>query len=456
MEKTIPVSEGDIIEIETTDLSVDGAGIGRYEGFAVFSEGLLPGERARVEITRVTKKYAAAKTLERTQDSPMRRVPPCILAESCGGCTLQHLQYMGQLQVKDERIRHELAKAAKNAQINYPLPSPIEFRYRNKTAFPVQQGEGGVKVGCYKKGTHVVVDTARCLLQTPAADRCVNAVSRWMSENGIAPYDETTHTGLVRHVLVRCTCFDEVMVGIVTNGDKLPAEKALVREVRRSAPQVMSIVQNINDRPGNVILGDRTRTVFGEDTIRERICGLDFDISLTSFLQVNHGGTELLYTTVEKLARLLPQETAVDLYCGAGTISLLLAQHCKKIYGIEIVESAVENAKSNAALNGVENAEFLCADSAEGFSQVLAREPKIDLVVVDPPRKGLSKEVIGHIAKAVPGRVVYVSCDPATLARDLVLLSEKGYEASFVQPVDMFPQTTHVDTVVLLSRKSEE
>lgn len=185
---------------------------------------------------------------------------------------MQHLQYMGQLQVKDERIRHELAKVAKNAQINYPLPSPIEFRYRNKTAFPVQQGEGGVKVGCYKKGTHVVVDTARCLLQTPVADRCVNAVSRWMSENGITPYDETTHAGLVRHVLVRCTCFDEVMVGIVTNGDKLPAEKELVREVRRNAPQVMSIVQNINDKPGNVILGNKTRTVFGEDTIRERIC----------------------------------------------------------------------------------------------------------------------------------------------------------------------------------------
>ena len=439
--------------MEATDLTIDGMGIGRIDGVAVFAADMLPGERGRVKIIKTAKKYAVARLLERTETSPQRRTPLCPAFPQCGGCTLIHLDYFGHVSYKVRRVRHALEKAAPEAQISFPLPSPTALRYRNKTAFPVTRGEDGeIRIGCYARRSHNVVDTPRCLLQSAAADRCVNAVRRWMEENHIEPYDEATHTGLVRHVVVRKTQFDDVMVGIAINGKEAPAERELVRALREAEEDVISIAINENTQRGNTILGENTRVIFGAPALREVIGGLEFDISLNAFLQVNHGAMELLYHTAMRLAGIRPGDIVADLYCGAGTITLTAARLAKKAYGVEAVPQAIENARSNARLNDIDNAEFLCGDSAAGFAEILKKEGRIDIVIVDPPRRGLTEDVIRQIAGCGARRVVYVSCDPATLARDLAALGEEGYAAEMVQPVDMFPQTTHVECVVGMGR----
>ncbi len=285
----------------------------------------------------------------------------------------------------------------------------------------------------------------------------ITLVRDWANEYGLSAYQEQTGKGLLRHLVLRYSDAGEMMVGLVINGDQLPHAKELIRNLRINLPEVYSVLVNRNKERGSQILGGETQAIFGSERILEEIATLSFDISLNTFLQVNHAQTELLYQTVFKLARVLPGEVVADLYCGAGTMSLYAAKLGAKVYGIEIVPQAVADAKANAAKNGLENAEFYCADCADGFAQIAEQAGKIDVLIVDPPRKGLDQKVIEDIARYTPGRVVYVSCDPATLARDLALFQQKGYAPRFIQPVDMFPQTTHVETVVYLSKlKSDE
>lgn len=452
------MQKNEVYEIEIGDLTVEGNGVGRIDGMAVFVPKLLPGERAKISIIKVAKRYAVGRLVSLIKPSPYRVEPPCEAFPRCGGCSLQHLSYAGQLNFKYERVKRCFSSIGKCApEVSFPLPCRLPFAYRNKAAVPVRHTKEGLRIGCFARRSHEIVETGRCLLQSAGSDRCVHAVRRWMEENGIAPYDEQTGNGFVRHIVVRRTAMEEYMVGIVTTqAEQFPCAKELIRELRLAEDGVMSVVWNLNSDPGNVILGRETRVLFGAPCVREVIGSLQFDISLNTFLQVNHAQTELLYTQVRKMAMLNKKQVVVDLYCGAGTISLFLAGSARKVYGVEVVEQAVKDARRNALLNGVENAEFFTGDAGEIFPSILEREEKIDCVVVDPPRKGLEERVIDQIAQSGADRVVYVSCDPATLARDAARFLERGWRTWFVQPVDLFPQTTNIECVAMLTKEPKQ
>ena len=445
-----------IYELQAGDLTTEGKGVGRAEGVAVFVEGLLPGERGAVCITKTAKNYAEARLVERLTQSENRVIPPCPYFGICGGCQLQHSSYIGQLTYKNDRVEscmRKIAKIPEDAVLNFPLPAREHYGYRNKASLPIAQGKGGIEIGYYRKKSHDLIDIKKCALLSPGMNDAITLVRDFANACQIPAYDERTGKGLLRHLILRETSAGEMMVGLVINAESLPHAKELIRSLRINLPQVYSIVQSVNRKKGSAILGEHTEVLFGAERIVEEIGGLLFDISLNTFLQVNHEQCELLYQTALKLARILPGEVVVDLYCGAGTISLCAAKLAGQVYGIEVVPEAVLDAQANARKNGIENAAFFCADCAEGFEKVAKRVGKIDVVIVDPPRRGLEKKVIGDIVKAAPGRVVYVSCDPATLARDLALFQQSGYVPRFIQPVDMFPQTVHIETAALLMRE---
>ena len=440
-------------DMTAEDLTIDGMGVGRIDGMAVFAEGLLPGERGRVLVIKKAKKYAVAKTLEVYETSPDRVKPQCGVFQQCGGCSLMHLRYEAQLAYKQGRVSRLLAV---NGGVSVPpediLPSPQMLRYRNKTAFPVKQGKEGLLIGCYAKRSHRVVNTEQCLLQHPDADKALQIIRRWMEENEISAYDEERHQGLVRHVVVRRSSLGEMMVGLVVNGKGVPKERELGRQLQAALPQVKTLVINSNQTRGNVILGRETRPILGDGRIAEQIGGLGFRISLNTFLQINHAQMEKMYDTVMKLAQIGPEDVVADLYCGAGTMSLYSALLAKRVYGVEIVPEAVQDARDNAKANGIENATFFCGDCKEAFRRILRQEGRLDVVIVDPPRKGLDNQVLEDIAESGADKVAYVSCDPATLARDVKILQERAYQVQKIQPLDLFPMSTHVETVVLLSK----
>lgn len=453
------IEKNKVYELTATDLTIEGKGVGRVEGMAVFVEGLLPGETGEARITKLAKSYAEAELVRRISDSPDRVLPPCPYFGDCGGCQLQHSSYIGQLNYKNSRVESCMRKIAKmpdDVVLNFPLPAREHFGYRNKASLPISQGKDGIEIGYYKEKSHNLIDIEKCALLPQEMNDAITLVRDWANEYKISAYDERTGRGLLRHLILRYSHVGEMMVGLVINGEEIPYAKALIRNLRLNLPEVFSVVQNVNKKRGSAILGSETKVLFGSERILEEISGLEFDISLNTFLQVNHAQTELLYQTVFRLARILPGEVVVDLYCGAGTISLCAAKLAGKVYGIEIVPEAVRDAKANAEKNGITNAEFYCADCAAGFEKVAERAGKIDVVIVDPPRKGLEKKVIDDIVKNAPGRIVYVSCDPATLARDLALFGERGFAPRFIQPVDMFPQTAHVETAVLLCRSKKD
>ena len=449
------MQKNDIFEIEASDLTIEGKAVGRADGMAVFVDGLLPGERGTIRISKTAKNYAEAELLERLSDSPDRVLPPCPYFGVCGGCQLQHSNYIGQLKYKNSRVQecmHRIAKVTDDVVLNFPLPARQHFGYRNKAALPIVQGENGIEIGYYRQKSHTLIDIKKCALLPAEMNDAIALVRDWANEYGISAYREHTGKGLLRHLVMRYSAAGEMMVGLVINGDQLPHAKELIRNLRINLPEIYSVLVNRNKRRNSQILGSETQVIFGSEHILEELAGLSFDISLNTFLQINHAQTELLYQTVFKLARILPGEIVADLYCGAGTISLYAANLGAKVYGIEIVPQAVADARANAEKNGLESAEFYCADCAEGFAQIAEKAGKIDVLIVDPPRRGLDQKVIQDIAAYMPGRVVYVSCDPATLARDLALFQEKGYAPRFIQPVDLFPQTTHVECVVLMSK----
>ena len=453
------MQKNDTCEITANDLTIEGKAVGRVEGMAVFVDGLLPSERGIVRITKIAKNYAEAELLERLSDSPDRVLPPCPYFGACGGCQLQHSNYIGQLNYKNVRVQdcmHRIAKIPDDVILNFPLPARQHFGYRNKAALPIVQGENGIEIGYYRQKSHELIDIKKCALLPAEMNDAITLVRDWANEYGLSAYQEQTGKGLLRHLILRYSAAGEMMVGLVINGDQVPHAKELVRNLRINLPEVYAVLANKNKGRNSRILGSETQVIFGTERILEEIADLSFDISLNTFLQVNHDQTELLYQTVFKLARVLPGEVVADLYCGAGTMSLYAAKLGAKVYGIEIVPQAVADAKANAEKNGLENVEFYCADCAEGFAQIAEKAGKIDVVIVDPPRKGLDQKVIWDIAAYMPGRVIYVSCDPATLARDLALFWEKGYEPRFIQPVDMFPQTTHIETAVLLQKRAEK
>ena len=454
--KNCVVEKNEIYKVHIEDIGHNGEGIGRINGFTVFVEGGVPGDDLRVRIELVKKNYAMGKLIELVTPSSNRITPICPIADTCGGCQTQHIEYTEQLRLKTNIVKANIERIGKleGVLIHDALGMEAPSRYRNKAQFPVGNLDKQVAIGFYKKGTHEIVNTSSCYIQHEVNDRIVEVLRQYMEQYKVSAFDDATGVGLIRHILTKVGfTTGEIMVVLITNGRKIPHQQELIQALTREIPGIRSIVQNINMKKTNRILGDECITLFGEDKIVDYIGILKFHISALSFFQVNPMQTKVLYEKALEYAGLTGEETVFDVYCGIGTISLFLAQKAKKVYGIEIVDAAIEDAKENARINGIENTEFFVGKAEEVVPRLYKKGITADVVVVDPPRKGCEQEVLDTMVKMNPKRVVYVSCNPSTLARDLKYLDERGYKTVEVQPVDMFPHTTHVEVVVLIERK---
>ena len=470
------------MELEIEDLGIHGEGIGHAQGMAVFVAGAIPGDRIRVGITKVKKSYAYARLVSVVSPSPDRVTPACPIARQCGGCQLQEMDYKAELKWKEKHVRNLLIRVGGFPEdLIESICEPIigmenPWRYRNKAQYPIGKDQKGRTVaGFYALHSHRIVPTTDCLIGAEENQRILQAVLSWMKKNHVQPYDEATGQGLVRHVLIRQAVHTvETMVCLIVNGNCIPAQDSLAEALRTASPALTSLTLNINREKTNVILGRETKTLWGEDTITDTIGGIAFRISPRSFFQVNPLQMEKLYGKALEYAGLTGRENVYDLYCGIGTISLFLAKNAGHVTGIEIVPEAIKDAKENARRNGITNADFyagatedvlprLIKKGKSDFGRLSAREEQLgsvyisgrpaDVIVLDPPRKGCELSVLETILSAAPERIVYVSCDPATLARDLkILCSDGSYELKKVCPVDQFGHSVHVETVALLTR----
>ncbi|HOJ09343.1 MAG TPA: 23S rRNA (uracil(1939)-C(5))-methyltransferase RlmD [Clostridiales bacterium] len=444
--------------VEITDMNHEGQGVGHIGSLAVFVDGGVIGENIELKVIKVAKNYAVGKLLKILRVSPGRTEPFCSIFKSCGGCSLQHINYNDQLQYKTNLVKETLKRIGKidEAIVHDTIGMDHPFNYRNKAQFPVGLCDGKPAIGFYAKRSHEIVGSCDCGIQDPVSDKIREIFRRFIIDNEISIYDETTHLGLVRHLMVRKGFrTGEVMVVVVINGKDLPYRRKLVDDLISRVPNIKSIVLNINTQNTNVILGERNMKIYGDDTIVDYIGDFKFHISPLSFFQVNPIQTEVLYNKAMEYAQLTGRETVFDLFCGTGTIALFMAQKAGKVYGVEIVEDAILDARKNAKLNRVGNAKFIAGDVEKVIPELYGQGVRADVVVVDPPRKGCETSLLDTIADMGPERIVYVSCNPATLARDLMYLEGKGYSTAEVQPVDMFPWTVHVETVVLMSRVKE-
>ena len=448
--------KNDIVTLEIVDCGTDGEGIGKADGFTVFVKDAVIGDTVTAKIMKAKKNYGYGRLMEILNASPYRVEPVCPSARQCGGCQLQAVSYEEQKVFKEKKLRGHLERIG--GFTNLPMEPLIgmdePYHYRNKAQFPVGRNkEGKIVTGFYAGRTHAIIENRDCALGIPQNKDVLDRVIAHMEKYNIAPYDEATGKGLVRHIFVRYGFFTgELMVCLIINGQDLPHQRELVEKLCE-IPGMTSISLNMNKKRSNVILGDKVKTIWGEDYITDKIGDISYEISPLSFFQVNPKQTWKLYSKALEYADLHGEETVWDLYCGIGTISLFLAQKAKFVRGVEIVPAAIEDAKRNAQINHIENVEFFVGKAEE----VLPREYEkngvyADVIVVDPPRKGCDEMLLKTILKMQPKRVVYVSCDSATLARDLRFLCDNGYELKKVCGVDQFPQTVHVETVVLLSK----
>ena len=452
--------KNDLVTLEIEDCGIDGEGIGKADGFTVFVKDAVIGDTVTAKIIKAKKNYGYGRLMEVVKPSPYRVEPKCAFARQCGGCQLQALSYDQQLEFKTNKVKGHLERIGGFTDIPMePIIGMDElFHYRNKAQFPVGRNkEGKIVTGFYAGRTHNIIENRDCALGVSENKEVLDRVISHMEKYGIEPYNEATGKGLVRHILIRYGYFTkEVMVCLILNGNKLTKEDVLVESLRE-IPEMTSITINVNKKRSNVILGEEIRLLWGQEYITDKIGDISYQISPLSFYQVNPRQTQKLYAKALEYADLHGEETVWDLYCGIGTISLFLAQRAKFVRGVEIVPAAIENAKENAKLNGLENTEFFVGKAEE----VLPREYKkngvyADVIVVDPPRKGCDETLLETMIEMNPERIVYVSCDSATLARDLKYLCERGYELKKVCPVDQFGMTVHVETVVLLSHKKPD
>lgn len=444
-----------IVKIES--YGHEGEGIGKVNNYTIFIKGAIKGETVRVKLIKANKSYGIGKLMEVIVPSEGRTQPICSIYKRCGGCNLQHMSYEEQLNFKTERVRDVMERVGKleNPNVHPTIGMYEPYSYRNKVQLPVGKHEDKIVVGFYAPRSHDIINMEHCYIQSKLGDKVIELVKDWMKEYNIKPYDEKTHTGTIRHIMLReGYTTKEVMVVIVTNGSKMPHSQALVEKLKENILYLRSVIQNINTDKTNVILGLNSKTLWGQDTISDYIGEFKFNISPLSFFQVNPTQTQVLYNKALEYAGLTGNEVVFDAYCGTGTISLFLSKKAKMVFGIEIIPQAIDNANENKKENNVENVEFIVGKSEEEIPKLIKSGIKPDVIVVDPPRKGCEESLLHAIAKVEPRTIVYVSCDPATLARDLKILEEKGYKTEQIQPVDMFPQTAHVETVVLLSRKN--
>ena len=442
--------------VDIVDIGQGGVGIGKYEGFTVFVDGGLVQDKIKVKITKSKKNYAVGDIVEIIEKSPFRVERKCSESlRQCGGCQIQELDYQKQLDVKTNEVKQVISRIGKldDVVIHDTLGMEHPFRYRNKAQFPIQKKDNMPVIGFYKKKSHDLISTDECIIQHEVNDKIIKIIKTYIRAYNVSIYDEKTHKGLLRHLVTKVGfTTGEVMIVLVANGKKLPYLKELASVLKENIPGFKTLVVNVNTQKTNVILGKENIVAYGDGMIRDYIGELVFEISPLSFFQVNPLQTEVLYNKALEYANLGENDTVFDIYCGIGTISLFLAQKAKKVYGIEIVEDAIKDAKRNAKINNMDNVEFYVGKAEEVVPKMYEEGKRANVVVVDPPRKGCDEKVLDTIVSMEPDRVVYVSCNPSTLARDLAYLNERGYKCHEIQPVDMFQHSVHVENVAWLSR----
>ncbi|KUK71588.1 MAG: RNA methyltransferase, TrmA family, partial [Clostridiales bacterium 38_11] len=439
----ISLNKNDVLETEIVDINYRGQGVAKVNGLVVFLDQVIMGDRVRLEIIEVKRKYAIGRLIELLEKSPYRVEPNCKYFWECGGCQIMHIDYHQQLGYKKQRIISDIKRVMgiDGIVIHNTIGMKDPYRYRNKGTFPVVSDKGKVAIGAYKLTTHDIVNLELCLIQHPLADIIVNTFRSLMETLGIEPYDEIRHIGLLKHLIIRTNKNDEVMLIIVTSKNKLPYKGEIVSELLKKVSQIKSIILNVNENQPNVILGDKYKKLYGESILEDWIFDLEFSISPNSFFQVNPLQTEVLYNRAIEYAQIDETMSVFDIYCGIGTVSLAVAKKANHVYGIEIIQEAIDDANENARKNKIENVDFYCGKAEEIFPKLHDQGIAADVVIVDPPRKGCEKSVLDTIIKMKPERVVYVSCNPSTLARDLKILVDGGYVVIEVQPVDMFPHS---------------
>ena len=449
--------KNEIYETTIEDYTAEGLGVARIDGCAVFIPNAIAGERCRVRIEKVGKTWAAGKIVEILERSQHRINRACPVAKLCGGCDFHHMDYEEELRLKAQRVRSCLNRIGGEQLEDVPiLGAPTCENYRNKAQYPVAAKNGRVYAGFFKAGTHQVVENDRCGILPAEMDRVKDAVIAYANEFRVSAYDEAAHQGLLRHIYVRRGAVSgQILVCLAINGRKIPKEAALIARLQK-IPGFTTLVLSVNTKKGNAVLGDEFITLCGPGYIEDTLCGLNFRLSPRSFYQVNHHQAQRLYRCAIQQAGITKDDTVLDLYCGVGTITLAMAAAAGKVIGVEVVAQAVEDARDNAKRNGIENAEFFCGDAGQAALELEKQGIKADVVVVDPPRKGLNADTIEALARFAPRRIVYVSCDPATLARDVALLKERGYTLQSATAADLFPRCAHVETVVLLSREKAD
>ncbi|MBQ3817438.1 MAG: 23S rRNA (uracil(1939)-C(5))-methyltransferase RlmD [Clostridia bacterium] len=445
--------KNDIITLSIDDITVDGSGIGKYEGMAVFVPLTAVGDIAEVRILKVKKTYCFAKLERIITPSSERISQECEVFNRCGGCATRHITYESECKLKQNKVYSAIKRIGGIDIAPQPIiPSDRTERYRNKAQYPLSQNG---KAGFFARHSHRIIQSSSCLLQPEIFEKAVVAAEKWIKDYKISVYDESSNSGLLRHIYLRLAeKTGEIMFTAVINGNALPHSDKLVSELKAVCGENLKSVQiNVNTLDTNVILGDKCKTVYGEDFITDILCGIKVRLSPLSFYQVNRNMAERLYLKASEYANPYGK-TILDLYCGAGTIGLSMAKSAKTVIGVEIVPQAVKDAVFNAEMNGIKNARFICADAKSAAAKLASEGLKPDVVIVDPPRKGCSEEVLKTIAEDFnPDTIVYISCDPATLARDVAFLSDKGYILKEYTPVDLFPRTTHIETVAFLSQK---
>ena len=446
--------KNEVYEAVICDYTAEGQGVAKIEGCAVFVPNAVAGERCRIRIEKAQKTWAAGKIVEILEKSPHRVNRECPVAKLCGGCDFWHMDYEEECLLKADRVRQALNRIGGENLEEIPLlAAPTCQGYRNKAQYPVASKKGRAYAGFFRAGTHQVVENDRCLILPQETDAVKKIVIDYVNHYRVSAYDELTQKGLLRHIYVRRGVVSgQVLVCLVVNGRKLPHVEDLI--VRLSKVKgFTTLVLAVNTRPGNAILGDEFITLHGPGYIEDTLCGLHFRLSPRSFYQVNHHQAQRLYEAAITQAQITKDDLVLDLYCGVGTITLAMAKAAGKVIGVEVIEQAVQDARDNARRNGIENAEFFCGDAGKAALELEAKGIRPDVIVVDPPRKGLNADTIEALHKMCPRRIVYVSCDPATLARDVALLKERGYSVKNAMAADLFPRCAHVESIVTMTRE---
>lgn len=443
---------GEKLELEIVDINSEGMGVGKYDGFTFFVEGATIGDRVLCEIIKLKKNFGIGKAVDIIKESPYRVASKCEYFGQCGGCELHNLRYDKQLELKTNLVKNKLERIGKleDVIVKSTIGMDYPYRYRNKGEFKVGKN---YQIGYFKRGTHEICPVEKSIIQKATADVVIKIIKEYMNKYKVDGYDRKTKKGTIKNIIIRTNRDNQVMVIVVTKSEKLPHKEGLIGLLTNNDEiQVVSIYQNINSKDTSVVLGPKDIKLYGEDRLIDYIGEYKFLISPKSFFQVNPIQTEVLYSKVIEYLNLTGNETVADLYCGIGTISLYISKYAKKVYGVEVVKEAIDDANENKKLNKVDNVEFILGKSEDVLPKLNSQSIKIDAIVVDPPRKGLDRTLIDSILEANPEKIVYVSCNPSTLARDLRYLVEGGYKVVEAQPVDMFPHTTHVETVSLLIR----